>query len=79
MKHWLRISGILLILGLIVEALSLCWNTAASFMSFMIVGGVCFIGGVLTYLYFLLTQLPASGSPMASRSRDSRILRAPGQ
>jgi hypothetical protein len=56
----LRISGTLLILGLVVEALSLCWNTAASFMSFMIFGGVLLIGGVLTYLYFLLTQLPTS-------------------
>lgn len=62
MSRRLRISGVLLILGLIVEALSLCWNTAASFMSFMIFGGVLLIGGVLTYLYFLLSQLPTSNS-----------------
>ncbi len=59
MGRLLQISGILLILGLIVEALSLCWNTAASFMAFMIFGGLLFIGGVLIYLYFLFIASPA--------------------
>jgi hypothetical protein len=63
----LRVSGILLILGLIMEALSLCWNTAASFMSFMIFGGVFLVGGVLTYLCALLTQLPTSSSVKSRR------------
>jgi hypothetical protein len=63
----LKVSGVLLILGLIVEALSLCWNTAASFMSFMIFGVVFLVGGVLTYLYFLLTQLPTTGSVKSRR------------
>jgi hypothetical protein len=35
MLRKLRLSGILLILGLLVEALSLCWNNAVSFMSFV--------------------------------------------
>jgi hypothetical protein len=52
----LRISGILLMLGLIVEALTLCWNTAASFMTFMIVGGTLIFGGVLTYLYSVVSE-----------------------
>ena len=38
----LRISGVLLIVGLIVEALSLCWNSALSFMSFVVIGGLFF-------------------------------------
>ncbi len=58
----LRLSGALLIGGLIVEALTLCWNTAASFMSFMIFGGILLAGGVLTYLYSLVSAHPASGS-----------------
>jgi len=56
MERRLRISGVLLILGLIVEALTLCWNTAASFMSFMIFGGILLAGGVLSYLYFLVSE-----------------------
>lgn len=56
MGSGLRISGILLMLGLIVEALTLCWNTAASFMTFMIVGGTLILGGVLTYLYSVVSE-----------------------
>ena len=41
-------------IGLVVEALSLHWNTAFSFLSFMIVGGVLLVAGVLLYLISLL-------------------------
>ena len=62
MGRYLRISGVLLILGLIVEALTLCWNTAASFMSFMIFGGILLVGGILIYAYSLVSGQPTSGS-----------------
>jgi hypothetical protein len=52
----LRISGILLVLGLVVEALSLCWNNAFSFMSFMLVGGLFFVAGILLFLYSLVSS-----------------------
>ena len=52
----LRISGILLILGLMVEALSLCWNNAVSFMSFVVVGGLFFASGILLFLYSLVSS-----------------------
>jgi hypothetical protein len=55
MQRKLRLSGILLILGLVVEALSLCWNTASSFMSFVIVGGLLFLSGILLFLYSLVS------------------------
>jgi hypothetical protein len=54
MRHMLQVSGILLILGLIVEALSLCWNTALAFMSFVAVGGLFFASGLLLFLYSLV-------------------------
>jgi hypothetical protein len=60
--HGSGISGVLLILGLIVEALSLCWNTAASFLSFMIFGGILSVGGVLIYMYSLVSGPSASSS-----------------
>jgi hypothetical protein len=62
MGRYLRISGVLLILGLIVEALTLCWNTAASFLSFMIFGGILLVGGVLIYMYSLVSESSASSS-----------------
>lgn len=54
MLRKLRISGILLICGLIVEALSLCWNNAVSFMSFAVLGGLFFACGILLFLFSLL-------------------------
>jgi hypothetical protein len=62
MERTLRISGVLLILGLLVEALSLRWNTALSFLSFMIAGGFFFVVGILVYLYSLVSQPTTSAS-----------------
>jgi hypothetical protein len=56
MQRKLRLSGILLILGLVVEALSLCWNNAFSFMSFVIIGGLFFASGTLLFLYSLVSS-----------------------
>jgi len=56
MLRKLRISGALVILGLVVEALSLCWNTAFSFMSFVVVGGLFFASGILLFLYSLISS-----------------------
>ena len=50
----LRISGVLLILGLAVEGLSLHWNTAFSFLCFMLLGGALFAAGVIVYLVSLV-------------------------
>ena len=56
MLRKLRLSGILLILGLLVEALSLCWNNAVSFMSFVVIGGLLFASGILLFLYSLVSS-----------------------
>jgi hypothetical protein len=55
----LRISGTLLILGLVVEALSLCWNNTLSFMSFVVIGGLLFVSGILMFLYSLVSSKPS--------------------
>ncbi len=52
----LRISGVLLIIALVVEGLSLCWNSAVSFMSFAMIGGLFFALGVLLFLYSLVSS-----------------------
>ena len=62
MERHVRLAGTLLILGLIVEGLSLCWNTAASFLLFMVLGGVFLVGGILIYVYSLFSGPPRDSS-----------------
>jgi len=50
----LRIAGILIFLGLIVEALSLAWNHPLSFVAFVGVGGLLLFLGIVVYLTALV-------------------------
>lgn len=50
----LRISGVLIILGFIAEALSFIWVHALAFLAFMFVSGGLLFAGVITYLYTLV-------------------------
>ena len=54
MQRKLQVSGILLIIALIIEALSLCWNNTLAFMSFAVLGGLFFASGLLLFLYSLV-------------------------
>jgi hypothetical protein len=62
MERRLRISGVLIILGLLIEAFSLIWVHALSFIIFALVGGALIGLGILLYLYSLvsLTQPPSN-------------------
>jgi len=51
----LRIAGILIILGLVVELISLSWSHPTAFLFFVIVGGMLMAAGMLFYLYSLVT------------------------
>ena len=75
MLRKLRISGILVILGLVVEGLSLCWNTPLSFMSFVVVGGLFFASGILLFLYSLVS----SKTPAGVRGNSHYQANVPGQ
>jgi hypothetical protein len=55
MTRRLRLSGTLIIIGLVVEALSLVRIHPLAFLSFMFIGGGFFAAGILTYLYSLAT------------------------
>jgi hypothetical protein len=63
MPRVLRLSGVLLILGLAIEAVSLLFNHPLSFMGFIIVGGGLLGIGVLLYLISLVevAQRESSG------------------
>jgi len=55
----LRVSGILIVIGLLVEALSLVRIHPLAFLGFMFIGGGFLVVGVAIYLYSLVTV----GSP----------------
>jgi len=52
----LRIAGILIVLGLIVEFLTLAWNNPIAFMVFLGAGGVLIFVGMVGYLWSLVSQ-----------------------
>jgi hypothetical protein len=51
----LRISGILIALGLLVEALSLVRIHPLAFLGFMFVGGGLLVAGIAIYLYSIVS------------------------
>ena len=50
----LRLPGILLILGLAIELISLLWTKPLAFILFAFVGGALFLAGIFLYLYSLV-------------------------
>jgi hypothetical protein len=60
MSWILRVSGIFLILGLAIEAVSLLFNHPLSFMGFIIVGGTFLGVGVLLFLFSLVSIAQAN-------------------
>ncbi|MGH9745779.1 MAG: hypothetical protein ACRD59_06680 [Candidatus Acidiferrales bacterium] len=57
----LRLSGVLLILGIAVEIVSLLWEKPLAFLLFVGVGGLLTLAGIVVYLYSLLP--PRSPAP----------------
>lgn len=69
MKRLLRISSALIILGLVVEIVSLLWFHPLSFVLFAFVGGSLIGGGILVYLVSLV--FVASGPAGSSQNASS--------
>jgi hypothetical protein len=55
LERRLQLSGILLILGLLVEALCLFWTRPIAFVLFIGVGGLLLALGILLYLFSLVS------------------------
>ena len=51
----LRVAGILIALGLVVEGLSLTWNHPLSFVAFLGIGGLLLLLGIVVYLTALVS------------------------
>jgi RsiW-degrading membrane proteinase PrsW (M82 family) len=69
MSRRLRISGVLVISGLLVEALCLVWSKPIAFVVLACIGGALISAGVLVFLYSLL---PVSGSTSSSGTADDQ-------
>jgi hypothetical protein len=54
MHKALRISGILLIAGLVIEGVSLHYNHPLSFLGFMFIGGALLFVGIVVYLFSIV-------------------------
>ena len=56
MERRLQLSGILIILGLFVEALCLFWTRPIAFVLFLGVGGLLLGFGILVFLFSLVSR-----------------------
>jgi hypothetical protein len=57
-----RLSGSLLIAGLLTEAVSLHWVHPLAFMGFILIGGAFLASGALLFLYTLVSLSPTPDS-----------------
>jgi predicted membrane channel-forming protein YqfA (hemolysin III family) len=70
----MRLSGAFIILGLVIQALSLLWNHPLSFIAFVTAGGLLLVIGIVLYLLTLVNMAAvppeeAAGSqPQISRN-----------
>ena len=55
----LQIAGVLILLGLVVEALCLLWSTPIAFVVFVSIGGLSMFVGIVLFLYSLVSDLKA--------------------
>lgn len=51
----LRLAGLFIIVGVLVQALSLFWNHPLSFMAFLGIGGLAVFVGIVIYLVALVS------------------------
>jgi uncharacterized membrane protein HdeD (DUF308 family) len=52
----LKLAGLLVILGLAVEALTMFWSHPTAFLVFLLLGGLLVAAGVLLYLFAIASN-----------------------
>ncbi len=55
MDRRIRISALLVVLGLLIEGVSLFWNSPGSFLTFAFLGVGCVALGIVVFLISLVT------------------------
>jgi predicted membrane channel-forming protein YqfA (hemolysin III family) len=68
----LRLSGAFIILGLMVQALSLLWNHPLSFIAFVTVGGLLLAIGIVLYLLTVVNTAAARSEEDAGARSQPR-------
>lgn len=63
----LRTAGILIIIGLVVEAVSLAWNHPLSFVAFLGISGLFLALGILWYLWALVSDRQEDGKTKSAQ------------
>jgi hypothetical protein len=63
-----RLSGGLIVLGLLVQAISLLWNHPLSFIAFVTIGGLLLTAGIVLFL-FTLVNIQAAEPKGTKRSQ----------
>jgi hypothetical protein len=63
LERRLQISGILIILGLLAEAMCLFWARPLSFVLFISIGGALLILGLVVYLLSLVSIKHSAETP----------------
>jgi hypothetical protein len=54
MNRRLRLSGLLIVIGLAIQLATLLWNHPLSFLTFLLVGSPIVFSGIVVYLYSLV-------------------------
>jgi len=62
MQRRVRISGVLVLLGLATEMVSLLWSHPTAFTLFLVPGGLLMALGIVLYLYSLVSVSSSPGS-----------------
>lgn len=55
LERWIKISGLLIIAGLVVELITLHWDHPTSFLVFSFIGAALIAIGILAYLYSIVS------------------------
>ena len=68
MQRRIRTSSTLVLLGLIVELVSLLWSHPTAFILFLMLGALLMGVGILIYFYSLVTATESADNAPTSRS-----------
>jgi hypothetical protein len=59
MERHIQVAGVLLIIGLVLEAICLLWARPISFVIFVAIGGLFLFAGVVVFLFSLVSTTRA--------------------
>jgi hypothetical protein len=59
MERRIQVAGVLLIIGLVLEAICLLWARPISFVIFVAIGGLFLFAGVVVFLFSLVSTTRA--------------------